>query len=207
VAALASAALLSGCGPGTPAEFIDAAKQELAKNQRPAAIIHLRNALQKNPESGEARFLLGKALLDNGDPVAAEKELRKALQFGHPPDPTVPTLARAMMMLGRSPEVIEEFAGSEMGTPGGKADLRTSLGYAYLYQNKLDMAQTAFAAALAADPDFTTALLGEARIKANVRDFAAALELAERAVGKAPGLSEAWESPSDGDGPDGRRQG
>jgi len=52
--------------------------QELAKNDRAAAVVHLRSALQKNPDLGEARFLLGQALFDAGDGLAAEKELRKA---------------------------------------------------------------------------------------------------------------------------------
>src|SRR5438552_16180828 len=84
VAALAvfAAALFSGCSE-RPESMVASAKDYLAKNDRNAAIIQLRNALQKNPDLAEARFLLGKALLDNAEYAAAEKELRKAGELGY----------------------------------------------------------------------------------------------------------------------------
>ena len=102
MAALAAAFLVAGCGPSTPEELLATAKQELAKNDGAAAVIHLRNALQKNPDLGEVRFLLGKALLENGELVAAEKELRKAVELKYPTDQAIPVLARAV--LARSAE-------------------------------------------------------------------------------------------------------
>ena len=52
----------------------------LAKGDASAAVIQLRNALQKAPDDAEARYLLGTALTERRDPAGAVKELRKALR-------------------------------------------------------------------------------------------------------------------------------
>ena len=77
-AAIIAAVLLVGCGTNTPEAKLASAKEYLAKDDPKAAVIELRSALQKNPNLGEARFLLGKTLLASGDAVGGEKELRKA---------------------------------------------------------------------------------------------------------------------------------
>src|SRR4029079_6040730 len=78
--ALLAAAFLIGCAPDNPEALIASAKEYLAKNDRNAAVIQLKNALQKNPDLAEARFLLGKALLENGDVAGADKALDNATE-------------------------------------------------------------------------------------------------------------------------------
>src|SRR6185436_19223748 len=75
---------LAACSGKTPEALVTSAKEYLAKNDLNAAIIELKNALQKDPNLPEARFLLGTALLDRDDPVGAEIELRKAKDLGRP---------------------------------------------------------------------------------------------------------------------------
>jgi Flp pilus assembly protein TadD len=69
----------------------------------------VKNALQQNPNLGEARFLLGSALLDSGDLSGAEVELRKALELKHPADAVVPLLAVTMLGLGQAKKLVDEF--------------------------------------------------------------------------------------------------
>src|SRR4051812_3780126 len=58
----------------TPETLLASAKALLVQNDHRGAVIQLKNALQKRPNFPEARYLLGRSLLDSGDIVSAEKE-------------------------------------------------------------------------------------------------------------------------------------
>src|SRR2546430_2464351 len=129
VAFVFTATFLVGCAPAeTPETLLASAKQYISKNDSKAAIIQLKNALQKNPELAEGRFLLGTLLLSTGDAPGAEKELRKARELKYPADQVVPTLARSMIVLGKYKEVVDEFAAVQVTTPQAKAELLTAIG-------------------------------------------------------------------------------
>ncbi len=182
--------LLAGCGQ-SPEQMVVSAKDYLAKNDRNAAIIQLKNALQENPNLGEARLLLGRSQLQVGDIAAAEKELRKALELKVPVDQVAPALAQALVAQGQAKKAIEEFGKVEVADPAGRAELQTALGNAYLATGNAEAANAAFAAALAAKPDYGRAMLGQAYAKAGARDLQGALALAEGAAAKDPKLVEA----------------
>ena len=86
---------LVGCSKEDPSALIASAKSYFAKSDYNAGIIQLKSALQVAPNSPEARFLLGKSLLDSGNAVGAEIELRKAIELGYSPDDAYPLRARA----------------------------------------------------------------------------------------------------------------
>ena len=110
-AILSLVGLLAGCG-AKPEAMVASARDYLAKNDRPAAIIQLRNALQKNPDLAEARFLLGRALFESDDYATAQKELRRARELGYPADDVIPLLAETMLRSGEFKKVIDEFGKS-----------------------------------------------------------------------------------------------
>ena len=103
------AALVCACSKPTPEAYIESAKAHLAKRENKAAVIELRNALQKRPKLAEARFLLGRALLETGEFPNAEKELRTALELGYPAQQLAAPLAHALALLGRYPEILDEI--------------------------------------------------------------------------------------------------
>lgn len=193
LSALLTALILIGCGGGSPDSMLTSAKDYMAKNDNKAAVIQLKNALQSNPNLAEARFLLGKALLDDGDAAVAEVELRKASELKHSADQVTPLLARALLIRGQAKQVIDDFANIQLTSPESKADLQTSLGQAYLMTGKPEAAQLAFDAALAALPEYGPAVLGQARIKAGSRDLSGALALLASALEKTPKFHEAWQ--------------
>ena len=191
------AMILAGCGGETPESMLASARNYMANNDNKAAAIQLKNALQKNPDLGEARFLLGKTLLDGGESTSAEIELRKAKDLNYSADQVVPLLARTQLMLGQPKKVTEDLAKVQLTSPESKADLLVTTGQAYLMMGNIDASQTAFDEALTAVPGYGPALVGQARVKAAKRDLPGALALLESALEKSPKLYDAWQLKGD----------
>ncbi len=116
--ALTLALLLAACGGDKPEALLASARDYLAKDDAKAAVIQIKNALQKAPESGEARLLLGQALLKSGEPVGAEVELRKAMDAGYAPDQVVPQLAQALLAIGQPKKVLSDLQTAPLTTAG-----------------------------------------------------------------------------------------
>lgn len=196
-AALLAAAVLAACSADDPDTLLASAKDYLAKNDRTAAVIQLKNALQQRPDLAEARLLLGQALLENGEVAAAEKELRRAMELKVSADQVAPPLARALLLLGESKKVTDEFGKAELTAAEGKADLHTTLAQAQLAQGNTEAAKEALAAALAADPEHAPARLTRARIKAGEQDLPGALAEVEAVLARAPKRVEGWQLKGD----------
>ncbi len=177
---------LTACGTDSPEAMLASAKDYLAKNDAKAAVIQLKNALQSKPDLAEARFLLGKALLDEGNVSGADVELRKAAELKYPAE---------QLPLGfpTRPEdlVVDEFGKMQLSSPESRAELQTTLGNAYLVQGKPDAAKQAFDAALSAVADYGPAVFGQARLKVAGRDVAGAMALLDSALEKNPKFLEA----------------
>ncbi|TMH56238.1 MAG: PEP-CTERM system TPR-repeat protein PrsT [Betaproteobacteria bacterium] len=158
--------LLASCGGDSPESLVKSARDYLAKGDSSAAVIQLRNALQKSSNNAEARYLLGTILVERRDSAGAVKELRMALQLGYPPEQTLPALARALIDDGDAKELVSEFGGTNLGSADAQAALKTTIGDALRSLGKPKEAEAAFNAALAAKADFAPALLGVATLRA-----------------------------------------
>lgn len=188
-ATLLAALLAGGCGSSAD-DMLVSARDYLAKNDHAAATIQLKNALAKNPNSAEARFLLGSALLDSGDAVAAEVELRKAMDLKFTTDRVIPALARALLAQGQFKK-IDELAKVPITAPAGLADFKTTVAQSLAMQGKLEEARRGFEEAVAAKGDFAPALLGLARFKVAARDPAGAHAIIDDVLSRAPGNAQA----------------
>lgn len=192
-----AALALAGCADESPEKRIAAAKEYLQKKDSKSAVIEIKNALQKNPDLGEARYLLGSTLLAEGNVVAAEVELRKALDAKYAADAVVPDLARSMLLLGQSKKLVDEFGATKLGKPAADANLQTTLTAAYAMLGKPEQAQAALDAALAADAQYAPALLISARQKAGAKDFDAALAVVDGVITREPASTDAWKLKGD----------
>lgn len=184
-------AFLGGCSGESTESLIASGKDFLSKNDNKAAVIQLKNAIQKNPNLGEARFLLGKALFESGDMAGAEVELRKALDLKYSNEQVTPLLAQALLATGQATKVIDEFAKVELPTGEPLASLKTTLSLAYAAQSKQAASQEALAAALSAKADYAPAQLVEARHKAIDRKFDEAQAVVDSVLAKNPSNHDA----------------
>jgi putative PEP-CTERM system TPR-repeat lipoprotein len=195
--ALAAFLLVSGCSDESPDALIQSAKQYIAKNDQKAAAIQLKSALQKAPNSPDARFLLGRVLLDAGDPVSAEVELRKALGLGYSPKDTVPALARAMLLEGQYRKLATEFGDTYLPDPVSQADLKTSLATALAREGKTAAANQALDSALGAVPGYGRARVLRARLMADAQNATGALALVDAVLRDDSRDYEAWQCKGD----------
>ncbi len=168
--------LLTGCkGGNSEAEVIAKARVLLDKQEVAAAVIHLKNALSQDPESGPMRLQLGKALLLSGDPANALIELRRAQEAQVPDAQVVPDIARAQVAVGDMSKAIAEHAKLTLPDAEATADLKTSLGTAYASNGDLELARQALAAALQAKAMYAPAIVMGARLSAGDGDVDGAL--------------------------------
>ncbi|KQP21151.1 XrtA/PEP-CTERM system TPR-repeat protein PrsT [Pseudorhodoferax sp. Leaf265] len=189
--AVAAALLLAGCGD-SPEALLSSAKDYMAKNDYKAATIQIKNVLQKQPDSGEARRLLGLALLASGDASAAEIELSKARDLKQPPDQVLPKLAQALLMQGKNKKVIEDFANTQLSSPDAISELQTALASAYSAERNQAASAQALEKALAADPQNQGALLLQARSKLAARDTEGAIAVLDGVLQRNAKNADAW---------------
>jgi cellulose synthase operon protein C len=193
-----SAAVLTACGTADdPVELVASAKDYLAKNDSAAAIIQLKTALQKDPNAGEARFLLGKALLAGGDASGAAIELRKALDQQVDQNLVVPELARALFVLGDYQQLTQQFETTVLSDPAAEADLKVTLARTYGGVGRRDKARDAAKAALEAVPDHGPANIFMARLQADTGDIDGALAAIDRQLERTPQDAEGWQVKGD----------
>ena len=189
--AVALAAALSGCGSEDPAALMVSARQYMDKRDFNASVIQLKNVLQQAPGNGEARFLLGLALLEQGEAVGAQIELDKALERGFASDELQVALARTALAKGEEAALLQRFGAKTLAKPGAQAELRALIGMAHLARRQLKDAERAFDEALKIDAASVPANLGAARLAAASQNFADAEARLERVVAAAPANLEA----------------
>ncbi|MGI4849785.1 MAG: XrtA/PEP-CTERM system TPR-repeat protein PrsT [Janthinobacterium lividum] len=182
---------LSACSKAQTSEsLLNDAKSYQQKGDRKAAIIQLKNALQKNPDDAEVRFLLGSIYNETGDPQSAEVEIRKAMALKYPLDKTMPQLGRALLAQGQFQKVLDETK-----LPAGAAvdsHNETMRGNAFLALGKSVEAKFAFDNALKATPDLAEALIGLSKLEYAARNIDGANKYAELATSKNPSSADAW---------------
>jgi cellulose synthase operon protein C len=189
--ALATCLFLAACGGASAPELVAKAKEALAAKDAKAAQIHLKNALQQDANLAEARFLLGRVLLDGGDVKGALVELDKAEQAGFRASELAPVYARALLEFRESRKLVDKYGSVKLDDPSAQAELMVYLSRA---QGRLDKREEALATlqqALAVKPGHPMAEVELARATADAGDMQGAMERVDGLIAKSP-TAEAW---------------
>ena len=185
--------LMAGCGlSNDPQSMIAKAQGYRTKNDYKAAMIELKNLLQKNPDHAEARYLLGVIYYDNHDYRLAEQELRRALQLSYERSKVMPVLGKAMLMTGDLQKVLDQIPLEAHASNAVQADILTLRARALIGLGRGDSAREVLETALTKQPEFPDALLELARLAVGDQKRDEASRLIERAIAGAPKFVDAW---------------
>ena len=188
---LALVLTLLGCGASV-ADRLAQLHQSMAKPDRAVALLQAKSLLQAHPNQPEARQLLGSLLLETGDPLAAETELRRALELGRGEPEVLPLLARALLASNQAGKLLLQFGQVELPAGRAAAQLKAALAEAEATLGDLEAARKSLSQALRADPDYEPARLLQARVSAVGGDLPAALSQVEAMLTRQSANADAW---------------
>lgn len=190
--ALLAAVLVSGCFEPSAEQSIKAGKTRLEKSDVRGAAIEFKNALQKDPNSAEARFLLASALLKLDDAVGAAVELEKIETAGYDNNLVAPALARALLQQGKHDALLAKYRDVTLTQPAAAAALQVIIGRVHLAANRIPEAQAAAKTALDAAPQSLEAQQLQTRIVAASDSLATALDQSRALIAKQPKEYSNW---------------
>lgn len=145
-------------------ELIQRAKNFELKGDNKSAVIELKNALQKNPNNVEARWLLGEIYIRTGQASEAEKELLKARQLGLNPASIAAQLAQALLLQGKYDQALEaaRLPGDQLSNEN-QARLLFVRGEALLGLNRVAEGCSEYKQSLQVDPRYVPPYWGMAK--------------------------------------------
>lgn len=101
--------LTTACTQKTAEEQVADAIILAQEGEQVAAIVELKNAIIKEPNNAEARFLLGSLEFDQGQWEESEKELRRAIDLGYSLTETYPLLIKSIYYQNDFQRVLSEL--------------------------------------------------------------------------------------------------
>lgn len=182
----------AGCGRETEKNLLPTAQESIAKKDYAGAIVRLKALLQGDPRNGQARALLGEALLATGDPRGAFIELEKAQESGTASQTLPLLLARAELAQGKFADVVRRSEKLELATPELQAQLMAVRAWALYRLGEVDKAVQLVDEAADKAPRSAPVRMIQARVAASHGDGDKALAAVGQAVAAAPDETEAW---------------
>src|SRR5258707_15646985 len=139
---LAIVVIVGACRGPSSEQFLDLAKKSLAEGNNRAAMIQLKNALQRNPRDAEARYLTGVIYNENLQGASAESELRRANELGLiEGGRVIAQLGRALLLQGSYQKLLDEIKPAPAFEESAQASIYVSRGSAYLGLNQIAQAK------------------------------------------------------------------
>jgi putative PEP-CTERM system TPR-repeat lipoprotein len=194
LAALLTAVAPSALGAADPkaSRYYEDALIRYEKKDLAGAIIQLKNALQIDKNQLPAQMLLGKALLQKGDVIAAEVAFNEALRLGVNRTEIVVPLAHTYVALGKQKQLLSEATFNTVGLPREiqleltllRASASADIGDSRGALQSIDDAR-------ALDPRSARSYLAEVPIRIRGAQLREADQAADRALALAPDSAEA----------------
>lgn len=170
------------------------AKKAFDQKDYASSIIELKSALQKNPESADARLLLGRAKLEDGNGADAEKELRLALVHGAAPETVAKYLYLSMSMQGKFEELLKEPIGVPVNTPPmDKALFYAYRGQAWFALGNFENANREYSIGAISDPNSPPIKLGLAELALKRNDVNLAVSILKEGLQANPQEATLWD--------------
>ena len=177
--------------PGSASEFHEKAVQLEADDEALAAIIEIKNALQRDPEHLPSLLLAGRIYLDQSLGLAAEDVLHTALNAGADRNTALPLLGEALLMQRKAARTLVELQVDGLNRSAA-ARVHALRARAHLLRRELDEARVAIEAAQALEPELLEARLADASRLMLEGDPRTASEVVAVAVEEHPRNSKAW---------------
>lgn len=160
------ACAVSACGGQSAEQSVASARADIDKGKFSDAVVQLKNAIQQKPNMGDARFLMGTALLGIGDMAGALVEFQKADDLGVDRETLHPLIAKTMLLGGQIDKLLAQFDGESVSTPEAKATIYGYLAVAAFGKGQREAADKWVSQALAQDPKQHDALIVRVRLQA-----------------------------------------
>lgn len=189
---IAAAAPVLAQDAAKASRFYEDALQRYEKRDVSGAIIQLKNALQADKTQLPIHVLLGKALLANSEPGAAEFQLGEAIRLGVNRAEVAVALAMAMNAQGKQPQMLDDPRLQLAGLPTGTQQqllLERALAQSDMGDTKAALASVLQARVL--NPADVNSWVAEVPLRVRSRQFAEAMAAADQAVKLAPDNGEA----------------
>ncbi|MCG8356163.1 MAG: PEP-CTERM system TPR-repeat protein PrsT [Kiloniellales bacterium] len=139
------------------------AREHMESGDLGAAVAELKVAIQRNPQSADARLRLAEVYLVQNAGAPAEKEAKAAASRGAAREQYLVPLGRAYLLQGEYGKVLAEIRSGDQG-PAFESEVLLVRGDAYLASDRVDQALDAFVEAEALRPDDPRPLIGQARV-------------------------------------------
>ena len=162
----------------------------MAKGDLRGASIELRTAVRDDPDNRDAHFALAQLHTRTGDPIAAEKELRAAIQHGYDRQKVNPMLAQAYLDQQKFKELLAEFPVPQ-GAPDNVAPILIARGLAMFALKNAAGAQQSISQAEQIAPDDADAAFAAARLALANRDLPLAEQKIDRTLAISPHVAQA----------------
>jgi putative PEP-CTERM system TPR-repeat lipoprotein len=166
-------------------EHYETAAQYVGQGDLSAAVIELKNALQRDPDYADARLLLGEVYLKLGDARDAEKELLAAARLGHDAARVAVPLGQALLLQHRFDEVLKEFAVEDF-EPALAHEILLLRADAHAGLGQFEAARRIYDRVTREAPEEGRAYTGLAQLEIAAGNYAAAEAEAQRALSRQP---------------------